>query len=71
MAAVISSLRRIDGVQRVTLSSAEKLGDTGAAGDSGGNSNGDCRNGNAHYPQFSMTLFFDAPAAAGTQGTTP
>ena len=75
VAAVISSLRRIDGVQRVTLSSAEKLGDTGAAGASGGNSSGDCRNGNAHYPQFSMTLFFDAPAAAGTQsaaqGTTP
>jgi Tfp pilus assembly protein PilN len=68
VAAVISSLRRVDGVERVTLSSAEK---GGASGTTGGDTSGDCRHGNARFPQFSMTLFFAAPAAAGTQGTTP
>jgi Tfp pilus assembly protein PilN len=75
VAAVISSLRRVDGVERVTLSSAEKTSDSGGAGSAGGDSGGDCRHGNARFPQFSMTLFFAAPAAAGTQpaaqGTTP
>jgi Tfp pilus assembly protein PilN len=75
VSAVMSSLRRIDGVERVSLSSAEKLGASGGGGSSEGGTDGDCRHGNDHYPQFSMTLFFEAPSAAGTQpaaqGTTP
>jgi Tfp pilus assembly protein PilN len=76
VAAVISSLRRVDGVERVTLSSSEKVAESGGAGASGGgDANGDCRHGNARFPQFSMTLFFATPAAAGAkapaQGTTP
>jgi Tfp pilus assembly protein PilN len=76
VAAVISSLRRIDGVQQVSLSSAATLGaGPGASGSSGGDANGDCRHGNARYPQFGMTLFFATPSATGTQpaakGTTP
>jgi Tfp pilus assembly protein PilN len=72
---VISSLRRVDGVERVSLSSSQKL-DQAAAGGSTGASDGDCRNGNAHYPQFSMTLFFATPtspsgAQTASATTTP
>jgi Tfp pilus assembly protein PilN len=71
VANVISSLRRADGVQRVSLSSSEKLGaGNGAASDSSGGGGGgadDCRNGNSHFPKFSLTLFFTAP----TPTTTP
>jgi Tfp pilus assembly protein PilN len=77
VAAVISSLRRVDGVQRVSLSASVKgdsQGSTSAAVAGGdGGSDTDCRHGSSHYPQFSMTLFFAAPstASASTQGTTP
>ena len=69
VAGVISSLRRADGVQRISLSSSERLdaGDAGAAGAGGG----DCRNGNVKFPKFSMTLFYGAPTPTTTQGTTP
>ena len=78
---VISSLRRVDGVERVSLSSSQKLeqaaaGGSSGSGGSGGASDGDCRNGNAHYPQFSMTLFFATPtspsgAQTASATTTP
>jgi Tfp pilus assembly protein PilN len=77
VAGVISSLRRIDGVQRVSLSSSTKLEASGGSGAGGG----DCRNGNARFPMFSLTMFFAAPsqpttaptttAPTTTQGTTP
>lgn len=84
VAKVISSLRRIDGVERVSLSSSQKL-DKGSANDGGSStastgdsgSSGDCRNGNARYPQFSMTLFFSTPkttpsgAQTASATTTP
>jgi Tfp pilus assembly protein PilN len=73
VAAVISSLRRADGVQRVSLSSSEKLADGGAAKGEGVSGGGeDCRNGDGRFPKFSVTLFFTAPAqtAAPTQTTT-
>jgi Tfp pilus assembly protein PilN len=84
VAKVISSLRRIDGVERVSLSSSQKL-DKGSASDGGSStastgdagSSGDCRNGNARYPQFSMTLFFSTPkttpsgAQTASATTTP
>jgi Tfp pilus assembly protein PilN len=74
VAKVISSLRRVDGVERVSLSSSQKL-DEGASGGTTGDSSGggDCRYGNAHYPQFSMTLFFatpTTPSAAQTASAT-
>jgi Tfp pilus assembly protein PilN len=69
VANVISSLRRADGVQRVSLSSTEKLDASGAStGSTGGE---DCRNGNTHFPKFSMTLFYNAPTPSAGQGTTP
>jgi Tfp pilus assembly protein PilN len=70
VASVISSLRRGDGVQRVSLSSSEKLD---ASGESTGSTStgGDCRNGNTRFPKFSMTIFFNAPTPSAGQGTTP
>ena len=76
VAKVISSLRRVDGVERVSLSSSQKLdqGSPSAGGSgSGGDAGGDCRYGNSHYPQFSMTLFFatpTTPSAAQTASAT-
>lgn len=69
VAGVISSLRRADGVQRISLSSTERLDATAGAGAGGGQS-GDCRNGNARFPKFSMTLFYNAPTPTASQGTT-
>ena len=67
VAGVISSLRRIDGVQRVSLSSSTKLEASGGSPAGGG----DCRNGNGRFPMFSLTMFFAAPSQPTTQGTTP
>jgi Tfp pilus assembly protein PilN len=69
VANVISSLRRADGIQRVSLSSTERLEASGASSTSSGG--GDCRNGNARFPKFSMTLFFNAPTPSAGQGVTP
>jgi Tfp pilus assembly protein PilN len=79
VAAVISNLRRIDGVDRVSLSSAVKGDDTStsaspASDGASSSASGDCRHGNARFPQFSMTLFFTAPAGAvakAAPATTP
>jgi Tfp pilus assembly protein PilN len=68
VAAVISNLRRVDGVERVSLSSSVKNGGAGGGGGTGG----DCRHGSGHFPQFSMTLFFAAPnASTAAKATTP
>ena len=73
VARVISSLRRVDGVQHVSLSSSAKGDSEGDSGASTSTSGDDCRHGSAHFPQFSMTLFFEAPSTgqASAQGTTP
>jgi Tfp pilus assembly protein PilN len=85
VAKVISSLRRVDGVERVSLSSSQKLeqsagssssGSSSSGGSSSGDLGGDCRYGNTHYPQFSMTLFFTTPttpsgAQTASATTTP
>ena len=73
---VIARLRTMRGVQRVSLGSSEKSESAGGPGGGGGASSGaggDCRQGNNHFPQFSIVVFFDAPktpAQAG-QSTTP
>jgi Tfp pilus assembly protein PilN len=68
VARVIADLRRMDGVQRVSLSSSAKndtATSSNAVSDSAGTANlGDCTQGNAHYPKFSLTVFFAAPGAA-------
>ena len=68
VARLLASLRAIDGVQRVSLSSSEKA-------DSASVSNTDCR-ANAGMPQFQLTVFFQAqdgivPAAAATTPPAP
>jgi Tfp pilus assembly protein PilN len=68
---VMARLRTMRGVQRVSLASSEK-----AEGAGGGGANAtDCRNGNSHFPQFQIVVFFDAPksfqAAPGQAGTAP
>jgi Tfp pilus assembly protein PilN len=73
VAGVISSLRRVDGVQRVSISSSEKLqatasGPANGAGATATQAGGDCRNGDRRFPKFSMTLFFAAPSVAATGG---
>lgn len=67
VAKLVSRLRAIDGVQRVSLSSSEKAEQSSATGDT------DCRTSDRH-PQFQMTIFFQAlpaVAAAPAQGVAP
>lgn len=72
VAKVLAAMRQIDGVQRVALSSSEKVaGTSGAGGGGSSNSGGDCRNGNTNFPQFELVVFFSAPNApsAGASAT--
>jgi Tfp pilus assembly protein PilN len=75
---VMSRLRTMNKVQRVSLGSSEKsesAGGTGAAaGGAQGGSSSDCRNGSRRFPQFEIVVFFEAPAGAAPapgQGATP
>lgn len=65
VARVITAMRRIDGVQRVSLASSEK---TEQGGGSGGAGSTDCRQGRTKFPQFALVVYFDAPAAAAVPG---
>jgi Tfp pilus assembly protein PilN len=64
VARMMSRLRQVDGVERVSLASSEKA----AAGAAGGGPGGDCRMGSAKYPQFQMVVFLSAPTPATTPG---
>ncbi|MGI8511166.1 MAG: PilN domain-containing protein [Solirubrobacteraceae bacterium] len=80
---VLARLRRMRGVQRVSLAASEKVtalssgGAPGGApvGTPAGGAQGDCRNGNARFPQFELVVFFTAPAGAvappGARGAAP
>jgi Tfp pilus assembly protein PilN len=59
VARLISRLRLMTGVDRVALSDSAK----GEAGASGGPGGGDCRHGNATFPQFGIVVFFAPPPA--------
>jgi Tfp pilus assembly protein PilN len=75
VARVLTRLRLIDGVERVSLSASKKA-DTAAGGGGGSVTGGDCRNGSDRYPQFDLVVFFKQPQAAaaapatGTAGAT-
>jgi len=80
VAEVVAAMRRIDGVQRVSLSSSErnaKSGPGGAGGSGAVSSATDCRAGSFKRAEFSMVIFYDAPATPaspttpGAAGTTP
>lgn len=63
VARMITRMRLIDGVTRVALQSSAKAEATGKSG-GGGGASGDCRQGNARYPQFALVVFFDPVAGA-------
>lgn len=72
VAKLITRLRLIDGVQRVTLEDASK-GDQSATTTGGGDSAGgsDCRGGHAKFPIFNADIFFEqsGPAVSTSTGT--
>lgn len=74
VATMMSAMRRIDGVERVSLSSSEKAdapsGGDGGGGGGSGNAN-DCRNGSDRYPQFDLTIFFAAMPLPATPSAAP
>ncbi len=62
VARTMAAMRRIDDVQRVSLSSS-------AEADSG--DSGSCGEGlKAHQPEFSLTVFFNSPTGAAAQAAT-
>jgi Tfp pilus assembly protein PilN len=65
VAQLISRLRLIDGVQRVTLGSSVKP-DSGASSSAGGSDTG-C---GANWPNFDIVVFFQTPAGATTTAAT-
>lgn len=58
---VMARLRTLQGVQRVSLASSEKTESQSGSATTDGGSSGDCRNGDARFPQFQIVVFFDAP----------
>ncbi|MCW3048141.1 MAG: hypothetical protein JWO74_2425 [Solirubrobacterales bacterium] len=67
VARMVASMRLIDGVERVSLSSSEKAAGTGGGGVAQGGDS--CSVGNR--PKFSMTVFFHAQAATAKAATAP
>ncbi len=59
VATLMSELRRMDGVVKVSLDSSQK----GNEVDGESSSTGDCRGGSGKKSQFSMTIFLSAPVA--------
>lgn len=72
LAQLMSRLRAVPDVFRVTLSDAAKAESGDGAGGAGAAGAADCRGNRASYPKFSMVLFFgDAATAPATTGTAP
>jgi Tfp pilus assembly protein PilN len=76
VAKLITRLRLIDGVQRVTLEDSSKAQDSAANGSSGSSgasdsasSGGDCRGGHFKYPIFNIVVFFEQSGAAVSTST--
>jgi Tfp pilus assembly protein PilN len=71
---LLSRLRLIDGVVRVSLADSTK-GDTSNANSSSGSGpsdSGDCRHGHADFPQFDLVVFFaPLPALPTPSASTP
>ena len=71
VAEVLAAMRRIDGVQRVSLSSSERnaKGVGGSSGSATPGAGSDCRAGSFKRAAFSMTVFYDAPATPASAAT--
>jgi Tfp pilus assembly protein PilN len=77
VAQVLTRLRLITGVQRVSLASSTKsdsaVAGSASAGDSAGAGSAgsaDCRNGSRKFPKFSVVIFFNAPLSSALPGAT-
>jgi len=74
VARVLTRLRLITGVQRVSLASSTKSSaavvGSAASTDSGaaGAGSDDCRHGSRNFPKFSVVIFFDSPPASTVPG---
>jgi len=70
VAKMMARMRLIDGVQQVTLQDSSK-NDT-ASGQPAAGPGGDCRGGSAHFPQFTIIVFYQqqATVAANPAGAT-
>jgi Tfp pilus assembly protein PilN len=67
VARIMSRLRVLHGVTRVSLASSEKA-TAGAGGSANGASSSDCRNGNQRFPEFQLVVFFQSPTGASLEG---
>jgi hypothetical protein len=73
---LVSRLRLLHGVQRVSLADSVKADSTPGSSGSSGGSDGDCRHGHTNFPQFDVVVFFaplpalPAPASADPTATT-
>jgi Tfp pilus assembly protein PilN len=66
VATLMTELRAMDRVVRVSLSDSSKAEADGAGGGSGGGGGGDCRGSSTGRPKFSMVVFYEAsPGAVG------
>ena len=74
VARVLSRLRQMKGVTRVSLGSSVKSdaagGATSSDGGASGSSGSDCRNGSPLYPQFQIVVFFE-PLVTVTAPASP
>jgi Tfp pilus assembly protein PilN len=77
VAKLITSMRLIDGVQRVTLEDSTKGTQTATSSAGAGDSaagGGDCRGGHAKFPIFNLDVFFEqgstVTSTGGTAGAT-
>lgn len=71
VARMVTRMRLIDGVTRVALQSSVKEEVASSnAGPAGENTSGDCRQGDARFPQFALVAFFDpATGSVPTEAT--
>lgn len=72
VAKLITRLRLIDGVQRVTLedsAKAQETADSGSGSSDSASSSDDCRGGHAKYPIFNVDVFFEPSGAAVSTST--
>ena len=68
VARMMTRMRLIDGVERVSLQESAKSDDSGGGGGAGGSS--DCRYGSSKFPKFSLVVFFGQVAAVSPPATT-
>jgi Tfp pilus assembly protein PilN len=72
VANLITRMRLIDGVQRVTLEDSTKGAQTASSAGNAGSAGagGDCRGGHAKYPIFNVDVFFEQGSTVASTGGT-